>query len=247
MSPNSEVLNTPIAEDKPLLVHVEQPSTAAMLRSANVKMEIVSDFAVTTVEEAELAGEELRSIKAMIKSLDDKRKAITRPLDAAKTATMDLFREPLAVLERAQEVIRTAIGKFQAEQARLAREAQIRADAEAAEARKKIEEEAKAAAEAGQPELAATLTDAASLMIGPVGAVVQTKVKGLGSRSTWKSRVTNVVAFIEYAIKSERADLLAMVSIDQSALNKYAVATKGAMKIPGVEFYEDSTVVSRAA
>jgi hypothetical protein len=238
--------DSPITLDKPLLIQVDQPNPAAMMRSARIKLEVVTDFRISSHEEAELAAEELRGISELIKSLDDKRKAITRPLDAAKKATMDLFREPLETLEQAKETIRRAIGAFQSEQRRLAIEAQARAEAEAAAARKAIAEQAKQAAAAGDAATAEALSAGAELMIAPVAAVAAPKIKGMAERTAWKARVTDKTAFVLSA--TSRPELLALIEVDQSGLNKLAAATKGALLVAGVEFYEESIpVMARAA
>ena len=66
------------------------------------------------------AGVLLRDIKSAGKALDDRRKGITTPLDAAKKAVMDLFRAPTEALDRAEATIKRGLADYESEQRRIA-------------------------------------------------------------------------------------------------------------------------------
>lgn len=87
----------------------------------------------------------LREIKAAAKTLDERRKSITAPLDAAKRAVMDLFREPTDRLDAAEVAVKRGLAEYDAEQQR---QAQARAAAERDRIRKEEEERQRKAAEA---------------------------------------------------------------------------------------------------
>ena len=59
------------------------------------------------------------------------------------------------------------------------------------------------------------------------------KVAGQSVRKTWKARVTDI----------QQVPREWMV-VNESALNAFAKSTKGAVKVPGVEFFEESTLAS---
>jgi hypothetical protein len=133
--------------------------------------------------------------------------------------------------------------------ARLQREKEQAALQAAEEARKRAQaatneaERAKAAADAEKAQAAASKAAAAALVreetaaavIAPVVAVaaVTPVIAGQSIRKTWKARVVNSDAV-------PRAWLM----VNEKSLAAFAVATKGAVKVDGVEFYEESTLAS---
>lgn len=173
-------------------------------------LEIARAYTVDSAEMYALAGDELRTIATRKAALEEKRLGITRPMDAAKKAVMDLFRHPLAVLEEAEGCLRGAMLTWKrAEDARLEaerREAERRAQEEAAElerkrqeaeaAERKARDEAQAALKAGDQEAfakAAEVAEAAAAqreeaeeaaelaeVAPPVGAMVTAAPKAAG-------------------------------------------------------------------
>jgi hypothetical protein len=74
------------------------------------------------------------------------------------------------------------------------------------------------------------------------------KVKGVAAPKRWKANVVDRIAFIKYAAERAAAGDLSMCSmldVDESALNKYAGATAGVAKVPGIEFFEDVNISLR--
>ncbi len=133
--------------------------------------------------------------------------------------------------------------------ARLQREKEQAALQAAEEARKRAAaatneaERAKAAAEAEKAQAAANKAAAAALVreetaaavIAPVVTVaaVTPVIAGQSVRKTWKARVVNAAILPrEYTLPN------------QQALDAFAKATKGAIPLSGVEFYEESTLAS---
>jgi hypothetical protein len=126
-------------------------------------LELARLFEVDSKEMYQAAATEIKLVKSAYKALDEKRKAITKPLDAAKSAAMDLFRPALEALEQAEGVYKQSMLAYDrkieaarkaaeeaarkaadAERERLRQEAAVRAEAE----RKQREAAAKAEAEA---------------------------------------------------------------------------------------------------
>jgi chromosome segregation ATPase len=93
-------------------------------------------------------AEELKRIKGQQQILEDRRFAITRPMDAAKKAVMDFFRPFSDRLDDAEIHVKRALTGYATEQKRIADEAaRIERQRQEKEARR-LREEAKAADEA---------------------------------------------------------------------------------------------------
>lgn len=207
-------------------------------------LETAKCFTIDSDAMLEIAGEELKAIKAKAKELEERRKAITVPMDNAKKKVMDLFREPLAMLEQAEGILKKAILAYQQEQRRLAEEASRIAEEAAALERKRVQEEAMAAAKAGDAEGAAEMLMAAEMSVAtPVAA--QQKVDGISTRTIWSAEVTDKVAYIQYALA--HPELLDTIVVDMKPLNKMAGALKEKLNIPGIKPVATETISARAA
>lgn len=250
-------------------VNIEAPKSTDLVEQASATLAVAKTFIITTHDQCQLAATELGAIKSRAKELNEKRLSITRKFDDAKKEVMDLFKPALGILEEAETVIKKGIVDWQQQQERLRKaeemrlaevarkerdrlEAEVRKVEEAA--RKKADElAAKAAAElaAGnaakaaelQARAASTVEKAddragaartqASMTIAPTVIRESPKVQGVTMRTRWKSRVVDAQAVPrEYMVVNEKA------------LDDIATATKGALKIPGVEFYGVSEVSS---
>lgn len=135
-------------------------------------------------------------------------------------AAARLAREKEAAAMRAEEEERI---KAQAATDAKAREAALR------EAEKRHAEAAAAAAKAEAKE------EAAASVVGSVVQVssVLPQVKGQAIRKTWKARVVNLgLVPREYLV------------VNDQALQAFARATKGAVKIPGVEFFAETSIAT---
>lgn len=183
------------------------------------------------------AAQLLKGIKAKIEQVEERRLSITRPMDLAKQRIMDFFRVPVDKLKEAERAIKQAMIGWQAEVARVAKEAQDRIDEAArlkAEA-EKAELEAKAVkmVQAGQVDKAADLVaKAEAIEPEPVQlAVAQPKVVGISTREIWKFRITDINLL-------PREFMLP----DEKALGALARQNKGLVPIPGVEFYSEKVI-----
>ena len=99
---------------------------------ANEYLEAIAEgFALETQDDVALAVELIDEISDQAKALTEKRMGITRPLDAAKKATMDLFRAPLAALDTAGRKLRKLVADFHDAEQKRNREAVQEGDHEA--------------------------------------------------------------------------------------------------------------------
>jgi len=173
-------------------MQIIDPTTDAQAQALAVKasrqLAQAQGYVIDSPELFDAAADDLKGVKAQLKTLEEKRKAMTVPLDNAKKAIMDFFRAPTNYLEQAEQLIKGSMLTYQqaedakrrAEQARLdelARQERERLRKEAEEAaaeaarieaiaaaeRKKIEEEAAAAAAAGDAAEAERLQEAAAI------------------------------------------------------------------------------------
>lgn len=179
--------------DSPNLVDlkVSQPDQA-IFKSAINALNMAKAYEIDSADVRDMAARELIKIVSLKKSVDEQRKTITKPIDVAKAAVMDLFRAPTTYLEQAESILKGAITKFDREEnarriaeqarleeaarqerARLAQEAAARdaaARAEAAEIQRKADE----AAAAGKQEEAARLNAEAESRVEQGAAEVMT-------------------------------------------------------------------------
>lgn len=141
-------MNNAITELRALQV----PDADAISAGPNAILRMAESFAITSAEDYSLAAEELRAANAKLKALEERRLTITRPMDAAKKAVMDLFAGPTAALEKAVGIYKRSMLAYTAEQERIAAEAKRKAEEEAAAERRRLEEEARKVREAAEAE-----------------------------------------------------------------------------------------------
>jgi len=226
------------------------PEAQELITFASTFMATVEAIQIVTEDDAQGAVDQTRRIKECAKALDETRKGYTVPLDEAKKAYMDLFRPAVDSLEKAEKVLKAEIGRYTAEQARVAAEAEKARRAQEAEDRKRQEAEQAAAAQllqqaddaaaAGDYATAEALEEqaaAAQLQAAPAlipATLAPEKPKGASVRQVWKARVI------------DPAKIPAMfLQPNLVALDSYAKATKGAQPVPGVEFYAEGSVTIR--
>jgi hypothetical protein len=129
-----------------------------------------SALAITEIDDdamMAIATGELRDIATARKKLEDRRKEITRPMDAAKNFVMDLFSQPGDQLAEGEKHLRTVVQKRLDAVAAEQRERQRLADAEAERQRQAAEERRLAAEiEAAHAEAIVEDADRAGLLEG---------------------------------------------------------------------------------
>lgn len=192
-------------------------------------------YSVATADEFTVAGEELRRIKAAQKRLDEVRKGITRPIDAAKKAILDLFREPETRLAAAESGVKRAMLGFQAEQDRLRQAEQRKAEEAARKERERLEAQAAKAVAAGKLEKAEALEVRAATVSAPVIHREAPKVAGLSTREVWRYEITDAALIPrEYLVP------------DTVKIGKVVQALRGDTTIPGVRVYAERQMAARA-
>jgi hypothetical protein len=229
-------------------------------------------YKVTTPVQYADAGEQLKQVKAAMKRLDDLRKGMTRPLDAAKKAIMDFFRAPEEKLVRAESGIKRAMIAYSAEQERIRREEQRKAEeaarrerdrleAIARETERKAREKAEAERKAADAAAAAgRAAEAAKLMAKAAATEERAAAKAEEAAQQAAMIVAPVIQREPQRIvgvatrelwKFEIVDPAAVpreyLMVDESKIRKVVGALKGDTVIAGVRVYSEKNLAAGAA
>jgi len=189
-------------------------------------------------------GEYLREVKTLHKDLEAKRKEEVEPFLSGQRQVQATYKPYLDKLDATARVINKVMTEWTLEQERIRTEEQRRLEAKARaeeeRKRKELEERARKHEEAGRDAKAEMLREQAETTLIPTPQI-ETKVKqaeGQHIRSVWKGKVVDVK-------KIPHEYLLAFSEIVQSKVDKFASSTRGTIEIPGIQFYEEKSVVTK--
>lgn len=191
-------------------------------------------FEITTNEIYIEAMEFAKKIKASIKEIEIAFDPVIKGAHSAWKGAIAQKDKYIAPREEALSFIDSKARAFRSEQERIRQEEQRKAQELAdkeAERLRKLAEKAEARGDTKKSEQFAERAQEAE-MLTPVIAPKVTKVEGVVIRKIWKYRITDVNLLPrEYMIA------------DEVKLGQVARATKGTLKVSGVEFYsEDSSL-----
>lgn len=188
-----------------------------------------AEIIVTNQQSYEVAGEILREIASRKKEIKDKFAEPKKTAAAAHKAICNLENELLAKVSVLESEIRQKMTVYrQAEQKRIAAEAERK--------RKEAEEMARIAAEAEAQGDEETAAEAVAIAAVTEATVTEApKAAGISYRDVWEAEVTD---------KSKVP--LEYMEVNMSALNAVARATKGTINIPGVKFVKKTVSSVRA-
>jgi len=140
-------------------------------------------------------------------------------------------------LDDAEKKIKRAVLTYDREQEAIRQAEQRRLQAEADEAaRRERERLEKQAAKLKTEARREAVLEQAAQVVAPVVQVAAAapKIEGVSVRKIWKARVVDVAKVPrEFMVVNDRA------------LDSYAKATKGAVQVAGVEFYQDESMAVR--
>ncbi len=214
-----------------------QREIAPVLQRAN-------EIAVRTPEERTAAVDFAKLIKDAQKKVSDHFGDMKTAAHKAWKTICDKESEHLTPLKAAEAARKNKILAFDAEVERARREEERRLQAEADEkARRERERLEKEAAKLKTPELREERMAQAAAVVAPVITVapVAEKQKGEATRKIWKARLTDKKALLKAA--AEGNELAAsFLAFDETAANRTAAATKGAVPVPGIEWYEQASL-----
>lgn len=228
----------------PATVAIASPNPEVLHRGAASALGLVQSFEVSDDSTYGLAAEELQGIKRKASSLEEQRKAITKPLDDAKAAVMNLFRGPLEVLKQAEDVLKGKMLGYQSEQRRKAEEARLAAERAAQAERDRLKAEADALAAEGRTGEAVVKQAVAEMVVAAPPAVPDApKVAGISTRTTIEFEVTDVLALVQHV--AAHPELIGLVAANETKVRAYVRGLGTAANLPGVRVFAKESLASR--
>lgn len=150
----------------------------------------------------------------------------------------------LEILEKAERIIKEKALAWKQEQERKAEQERLKLQAEI-ERRARIEKERllRQAEKLKTPEKKEALIQQANQVVVPEVKVQSNveKVEGVATKKIWKAKLVNMDELIQEAVNNDVAK--GFLKFDEKMANAFAKATKGKVKIAGVEFYSEEIVV----
>lgn len=216
------------------LATLTAPKADDLLADANAANEVAHAMVIDSDEMYEYAGRELQDISTKISQLEERRMAITRPMDAAKKAVMALFSPAIDRLTEGKTFISNGMLAYTRKKQADAAEAQRKADAAAAAERAKLEQRADRAEASGKVEKAGDLRELAATTVAPVVRLEAAKVKGVSIKANWQFEVTD-----PSLIPRE------FLMVDEKKIGQVVKAMKDSTSIPGVRVWDAGTVSAR--
>ncbi len=229
--------------DDLVVLNIKRPDEA-LFKNSEEMLEVAQGWNITTPEIAVAVGEDLKAVKTLAKEIESKRTAITGPLNKALREVNALFKPAKGWLKEAEQILKSELLRYQTEQKRIADELQAKVEAEARKKREALERKAKVADVIGIGNKAEEFREEAETVVAPVVTSAAPKIAGLTRRETWKAEVTDKPALVKHIVEA-RPDLMAIVKIDQSALNGLARSLKDELDLPGVEVLKEASIVAR--
>lgn len=201
------------------------------------------------------AATALARLKKVRNTIDEKRKELNKPMEAEVAERNLAFRDELAPIGKAIDVIGKAMIAYETEKQRKAAEAQRIAQAEidakkraAEEAAQKELEKAKQYAEQGRTDMAEKAEaradaklEVASSIVAPTYEVPKTR--GASFTTEWKASITNVTECARHCLQNPILENL--VLIDKSGLEKVKNKTAPKLEVPGVTWEKTMRIASR--
>lgn len=188
----------------------------------------------------ESAVDFLKIIKSGYNGLEKKRKEIVNPINAAKAVVQDMFKPDLEKFKEVEVIIKSAIGTFlkaeEVKRKKAQEEAERIARVEEEKRKKELERQAANAESKGKIEKAEQKREEIEQVHVPVNIPQPAafKKKGISTSIVWKAKVVDK-SKIPYEY----------LEVNIPMLNKVGQATKGQLRIDGVEFYSENVISSR--
>ena len=133
----------------------------ALFKNSERLLAVAQLYRIVTAEGALAAGEDLKAVKTLAREVEEKRTAITGPINKALKEVNALFKPAQEWLAQAERLLKGKLLEFQSDQERVAREAQAKADEEVRRERDKLEQRAANAEAKGKAEKADALREQA--------------------------------------------------------------------------------------
>lgn len=220
-------------ENNSRIITINLPAEAELVAVSQSILASAESYLIDCPAVFEIAAEELKTIKAEMRKLEEQRTKHVSPLNEEVKFINDLFRQGSTILSQAETIIKGKLLVYQQAEAQKAAEERARAEAAANAERKRLEAEAAAAKESGDETTAAVLEATSQVVTAPVAAPTRTKVSGISTRETWSAEVTSLIDLVKHV--AANPDQIGLIEPNTKALNGMAKALKGTMHIPGVK------------
>ena len=178
--------------DKPYI----PASALAMADDAKTLLDEAKSFTVVNDGQYEVAGGDLKRIKNKMRDLEEMRKNLTRPIDAAKKAVMDFFRKPEEYLRNAESAYKRAMLVYQDEQERQRKAEQDRIRELQRQEQERLAKEAEAAERESRrlaEEAAKKEREAAAIKDGEARRIAEEEAARLRAESEQNQLTANAV------------------------------------------------------
>lgn len=220
-------------------------SSEAALHRDNLIYQARRITAVTTAEEARLAAETLKSVKAFTRTIEDTRKIVKEPVLALGRKVDDVAKDMTLTLEAEAGRISKALGAYQAEEQRKADEARRKAEEEERRireetARKLQEAEMTSRTDAQLERKVEKIETKAFEQIAEVkaGVAVATPIAGTATRRDVCFEVTNIAELYQ------AAPHLVTLTPNATAI-KAVLKANPHMQIPGLKHWTEAKAIVR--
>jgi hypothetical protein len=200
---------------------------------------------VTDAGSMQIAADERGGAKDLIKKAHETFDPICSAAHNAWQVALKQRSTVIDPLEQAVRIYDAGILSCQRELERVAREAQRQAELEAqrqAEAELEKEVEHMEATNATVAEVEAVIER--PLIVPPVVAAPAPKPIGATVREKWCGQITDKRVLVEFIVKQQRWELLALLDENTSAVNAMARSVKSAGAIEGLKFWDAGAVAS---
>lgn len=205
-------------------------------RDASEYVVLAKALPVSSQEDYEAAGEELKAIKTKIKDLESKRLAITNPFMEKKRQVDALFRAPLALLAQAESSLKEKMSAYfsEVEKKRKAEEAERRA-----EAARLAREAAKAEANGQEGKATRKLAEAVAVVNSLLPSTAPS-ASGVSHSSIWDFEVVDFLALVK-AVAAGKAPIC-LLQPNDTEIRKKVRALGEEHSMPGVVAFKKSVV-----
>jgi hypothetical protein len=178
----------------------------------------------------------LKDVKSKFKELDEKEKAITKPINDGLKLIRDMFRKPKDLLTQAETALKRGMVTYQREQERIAAEAQRKADEDVRKERERLAKLEAKAIERGDETKAEQLAERQAAVVAPIIQTEKPKVSGISTRKDYDFEIVD-------AAKLPREYLMP----DDKKIRKVVKALGAEASIPGIRIIERDILAARAS
>lgn len=207
------------------------------LNNAEAFLNGAKQFRIDNVDSYIMASKMLKEIKLKKNEYDNMRKELKAPIIKAGKQIEDFFRQPINFLTQAEQEYKKSISRYlesedtkKTEQTKEKQALENKLNAKAVDALKANDVNAYHAAMEEITQLNQEITTVP-------------KVDGISVRDNWKARVIDFPMLL-HAIVEGKAPV-ALITVDDKALNALASSVKDTVTYPGIEFYNDKIVSVR--